>query len=296
MPLQLGNLQQTLGETGIRRLALACNLLLLGWIGWLITEPVLDWLERDKDAQTAAAPEKQPASTALPPRDRKQYDIAGWHLFGEPSAQPAKVSPAKTNAPETRLNLELSGVYLDDQSEYSRAIISEKGRQQAHYRIGERLPGNAVLDEIHEEYVLLLRNGRYERLMLPENTAAQGGIVAASPPSGQSARQIANRTTILQGSPAPPSPLLKLRPVVRKGVFLGMSVRGGSVEGQQLLEKTNIELKPGDVITAINGIEIRSAAAGMALLEDYTTPERLELMIKRGEETIPVILDPEATE
>jgi type II secretory pathway component PulC len=73
-----------------------------------------------------------------------------------------------------------------------------------------------------------------------------------------------------------------------------MSIRGGNSEGQRLLNNTNVKLKPGDVVIAINGMEIRSAEAGMAMLEDYLEPERLELMIRRDDKTIPVIIDPDA--
>jgi general secretion pathway protein C len=293
MPIELNQLQQALGESGIRRLALVCNLLLLAWIAWTVAQPIVNWQQADTDMSTAGPPEKQIAWTPETSA-REQYDIANWHLFGVLSAQPAQVSPAKANAPETRLNLELTGVYLEDEPGKSRAIIAEKGKQQEHYQVGDRLPGNALLDEIHTGHVLLERNGRYERLALSEQraTGSNGFIGVASP---------APRFNIRGNSPqAQPSDsqttprLLKLRPVVRDGAFQGMNISAGSDEGRNLLGKANVKLMPRDVIIAINGIEIRSAEAGMALLEDYTEPERLELMIKRGDETIPVIIDPDA--
>jgi general secretion pathway protein C len=297
MPLRLDNLQQSFGETGIRRLALACNLMLLGWIGWLIAEPVLDWLERDTDKQIVAPPEKQPART-VEPRNKEQYEIASWHLFGVPAAQSAKVSPAKTNAPETRLNLELNGVYLDDQPEYSRAIISEKGKQQAHYKTGDKLPGNAVLDEIHAGHVLLLSNDRYERLPLIEDrTSASSG---SNTTSRSAPRQVSGKPRKPQTRPPsehqPISKLLSLHPVMSDDAFKGMTIRGISSKGRSLLGTANVKLKQNDVVTAVNGIEILSAEAGKTLLDNYTTAERLELIIKRGRERIPVIIDPDAAE
>ncbi len=294
MPVRLDQLQQSLGESGIKRLAMGCNLLLLAWIAWTVAQPIVSWRQADTVTSTAVLPEKQIASTPGS-REREQYDIASWHLFGILSAQPAKVSPAKVNVPETRLNLELNGVYLEDQPGNSRAIIAEKGKQQEHYQIGDRLPGNAVLDEIHAGYVLLERNGRYERLALSEkrSTGSNDSIVIASPAIRQNTGSAAQRSsTDLPGNTRSAPTLLKLRPVVRDDAFQGMAISAGSAEGRRLLEKANVKILPHDVITAINGIEIHSAEAGMALLEDYNEPERLELIIKRGDEIIPVIIDP----
>jgi general secretion pathway protein C len=295
MPVHLDQLQQSLGESGIKRLAMGCNLLLLAWIAWTVAQPIVSWRQADTDTLTKVLPEKQIAWTPET-RESEQYDIASWHLFGVLSAQPAKVSPAKINAPETRLNLELNGVYLEDQPGNSRAIIAEKGKQQEHYQVGDRLPGNAVLDEIHAGHVLLERNGRYERLALSEQrtTGSNGFIGVASPAPRLNIRGNSPQAQPRDSQTTPR--LLKLRPVVRDGAFQGMAISAGSAEGRRLLEKANVKIQQRDVITAINGIEIHSAEAGMVLLEDYIEPERLELIIKRGDETIPVIIDPSVGE
>lgn len=295
MPFQLDHLQQSLGGAGVRRLAMVCNLLLLGWIAWMIAQPILAWLQPDTDTQTAGLPEQQIART--PEADESErYNIANWHLFGKPAAQPARISPAKANAPETRLNLELNGVYLDDQPEYSRAIISEKGKQQQHYRSGDQLPGNAVLDEIHEGHVLLLRNGRYERLALAENhTNTLPGITRASrPAAGRPDGNTRNLSTELPTAAIPVYKLLNLQPVLSDDVFKGMYIRAISNEGRRLLKTANVELKQNDIVTSVNGVEITSAEAGKTLLDNYTITERLELIVKRGDQTIPVIIDPDA--
>ena len=295
MSFQLHQLQQSLGETGIRRLALGCNLLLLGWIAWMVAQHIPGWQQSDTDAQMTGLPAKQIAQTPEP-RNSAQHNIASWHLFGKPSAQPASVTPEKTNAPETRLNLELNGVYLEDQPENSRAIIAEKGKQQEHYQPGDNLPGNAVLDEIHADHVLLLRNGRYERLALTEKrtTTSSGPAAARSAPRRPASKA---RTP----SPATPdgiqsiSKLLSLHPVMSDDVFKGMTVRGVNSKGRRLLKTASDKIRQNDVVTAINGIEIESAEAGKTLLDNYTTTERLELIIKRGRERIPVTIDPEAS-
>ncbi len=296
MPFHLDQLQQSFGKSGIRHLALGCNLLLLGWIAWVVTQSILTWQQPDTDTQTTGLSEGQIERTPET-RNSARYNIASWHLFGQPSAQPAEISPAKTNAPETRLNLELNGVYLEDQPENSRAIIAEKGKQQEHYQVGDQLPGNAVLDEIHEEYVLLLRNGRYERLALTEKrtSASSGSSAVARTAPRRPTSKVQKPITSLPGEAQSLSTLLKLYPVVHNGVFQGMTISGGSGEGRRLLKTANVKLKRRDVVTAINGIEIESAEVGKTLLDNYTATERLELIIKRGDKRIPVTIEPDTS-
>lgn len=293
MQFRLDQLQQSIGGKGVRRIALGCNILLAGWIAWTLTQAVTGLRETNSGPQPADATDRKPAQSGETRRP-EQYNIAGWHLFGEPSLQSAQPEPEKTNAPETRLNLELNGIYLGDQAADSRAIIAEKGKTQAHFRSGDQLPGNAVLDEIHADHVLLLRNGRYERLALPENPGGDAGMgfVVSSTSPVQAARRAAILARPRAAAQSLPT-LLNLRPVVRDGQFRGMAIRAGSSEGQRLLDNTNVKLEPGDVVIAINGMEIRSAEAGMAMLEDYTEPERLELTIMRDDDIIPVIIAPE---
>ena len=40
------------------------------------------------------------------------------------------------------------------------------------YAVGDKVPGNAELSEIHVDRVILMRSGRYETLSLPEETAS----------------------------------------------------------------------------------------------------------------------------
>lgn len=291
MPFRIDQLKPYPGANGIRLLALGCNALLLVWIGWMITQAVTDWQAAGSNAPTAAQPDRKIARIPETPR-REQYNIASWQLFGAPSTAVEKAAaPEKINAPETRLNLELNGVYLGERPQDSRAIIAEKGRQQEHYRVGDSLPGNTTLDEIHANHVLLLRSGRYERLALTDTrTTASAGISTATKTPKRR----------LGGQPREPNPaeavpvskLLSLIPVEADGNFLGMTVQAIGSEGKRLLQTADVKLKQFDVVTSVNGVEILSAEAGKALLDNYSSTERLELVIKRGRESFTVTLDP----
>jgi general secretion pathway protein C len=93
--------------------------------------------------------------------------IKQWALFGdEPKAAAPKRENKQIKAPETKLNLALMGVFVAENAENSTAIISEaRGLGEAkRYNIGDRLPGNATLEDVFADRILLKRGGRVETL------------------------------------------------------------------------------------------------------------------------------------
>lgn len=154
---------QRLLTLGARLLTLALAGL-VGWTAW-------DGYQR----LTAPPPQPRvhaPAGAGTPaqaPRSapRRGEEIAALHLFGAPeTAAPEPALPAPAEAPETRLNLELMGVLSSSSREGARAIITASNHPEKHYRVGDRLPAGATIAEIHDDSVLLERNGRYETLRL----------------------------------------------------------------------------------------------------------------------------------
>ena len=60
-------------------------------------------------------------------------------------------------APETRLNLELQGVFTNNNPDLSSAIIAERGKNGELFAIGDRVPGNALLHAVEQDHVLIKR-------------------------------------------------------------------------------------------------------------------------------------------
>ncbi len=135
-----------------------------------------------------SAPDKRPTP---------QYaELPKWNLFGKPKTV-AEVKIKKVEpivAPETRLNLELEGIVYSDMPAEGIAIISESGKPQKTYHIGETLPGNATLYAIEPSRVILQRNGRHETLSLRKPSDIQ------TPLSEQTARSL-SRAKPFQAQP-----------------------------------------------------------------------------------------------
>lgn len=91
--------------------------------------------------------------------------ILSRNLFGVADARAETPTVATV---ETRLPLELRGVFVDDQASDSAAIVAQKGKSGELYVVGGMLPGNAELMEVHEDHVVLRRAGNLEVLKFPE--------------------------------------------------------------------------------------------------------------------------------
>lgn len=101
-------------------------------------------------------------------KEQKNYNIAGFKLFGD-AAAPLKQAPVVTeNLPATTLRLTLTGVLAGKNNILASALIEGPDRQTRNYRIEDEVPGGAILKEVHPDRVVLQRAGRLENLIFEE--------------------------------------------------------------------------------------------------------------------------------
>lgn len=89
------------------------------------------------------------------------------NLFGvyNQTLTPVETIPV---VPETPLKLRLLAVMSVDKQSEGLAIIAEPQGNQRSFRVGETIPGEAILNQVLTDRVIILRNGRQETLLLPE--------------------------------------------------------------------------------------------------------------------------------
>lgn len=111
-----------------------------------------------------------PPKLVKPPAPRPDYgsQIARLHLMGK--ATVASGAAVQTqNAPDTSLNLSLSGVLaLGDGEGF--AIIANESKKHKFYQIDDEVTSGVRLSAVFNDYVLLDRGGRSEKLRLPKAT------------------------------------------------------------------------------------------------------------------------------
>lgn len=208
--------------------------------------------------------------------------ISSYELFGRPQGENRVAEVVRRSAPETGLKLRLEGVLLAERPEDSGAIVAGSNGETEHYRVGDALPGNAELAEVEPGRILIRRNGRYESLAFDEQTGGDA-LVAEEPqePAESPDQFLANAREQLdsQGAAALAA--------------YGLSPTDGSGSGGYVYDGSNamlnaVNLRAGDVITAVNGQRLGDLEQDKSLLDSWRSEPQLEIEIERDGSTLTV--------
>ncbi|HBE91404.1 MAG TPA: type II secretion system protein GspC, partial [Gammaproteobacteria bacterium] len=183
LSLQQADVIRILQSGNTRRFIWVLNILLVIWIASLVATLTWDLLA-PSEPQEPEAVVTAPVPVPSNPDRQLISQLPGWHLMGVAAkgSAPVKTS-APVDAPETKLKLVLRGVYSSEDQDKGHAIIADPRGKEEQYSIGDMLPGNAELSEVHADKVILKRGGRYETLRLPTdnkpgNTASRSNTAA----------------------------------------------------------------------------------------------------------------------
>ncbi len=233
-----------------------------------------------------------PTHINRPPLKQTQRNNIGQlamaHLFG--NAEKAAVDTAKV-ATVTRLNLTLRGVFAASDPRYAIAIIaSGKNGDEEIYGIGDPLPGNATLREVHPDNVILERSGQLEILKLAKDApldlsqTSTGTSPYNSSDPGAALAEI--RKTILRSPTSFGDYALPM--VVREnGKQIGYRLQA-QPRGKELLSK--IGLEPNDIITSINGVKMDDPRNGISALRQLSTAQSINITVKRNGAEVPLTI------
>jgi general secretion pathway protein C len=283
--LQSTDLLRMMQSNGIGHAIKFLNLLLVVWIAWLLATMTWSVLSESEPAGTAL-PEAVPIAPQVNQQDELVRQLPNWHLFGEVARE---TEPVKTvvpvDAPDTRLKLLLHGTFSSADAALARAIIADERGNEEMYAVGDIVPGNAELSEIQVDKVILLRGGRYEILRLPRDTIAGDGEIATnsaatvSPSYATSQRLQSLRQTLRQD---PKSLFGLVRTIPKKddqGKMIGYILQPG--RESELFEQMG--LKPGDVVTHINDVNLDNLASGMRALRSVQSGDTVNMTVLRGD-------------
>lgn len=245
-------------------------------LAWILADLTWSFIPQKPAAVAATASSPQAASRQV---DAPQ--VAAKHIFGTASAPAGNLN----NAPDTTLALTLHGIVAGKRASDSRALIVANG-DEAPYAIGAQLPGGAVIRAIYPDRVLLERDGRVEALRLPRPDDNSGGG-AVSPSRGVAMQR--------QPASAQPQNLGQLRQEIANNpqrlmdVVRAMPVMDhGKLTGYRIYPAGNpsafnqLGLKPGDVVTGVNGIPLTDPAQSMRVLSSLKTSEQVSITLTRN--------------
>ncbi|GFD70062.1 type II secretion system protein GspC [Alteromonas sp. KUL106] len=226
-------------------------------------------------------------------------------MFGNAAAKPAEPVAEVTDAPETRLNLTLTGVVASSEQEAGTAIIENRG-SQAVYGLGEKIEGtNATLQKVYNDRVIIKNGVRNETLMLDgidyEEANRRREMQARNRPEPvedeyeEDAVELSDEaleaTVALRERPASFTDFISISPKTEEGQLIGYQVSPG--KEPELFKSAG--LQAGDVITQINGLDLTDLQQSQEALSELRNAQNIELTIIRDGSLTTLYLDlPEA--
>ena len=200
-------------------------------------------------------------------------------LFGKAQAQAVTVQPVE-EAPKTKLNYKLRGVYYSTEERLSSAIIEVQANKSKHYLLDDELADNITLAGIEQDHVLINRYGKLERLNLQKPKPIVGS--AQAPAQGDA---IGDTSAILSaykqrftGNPMALATRFQAIPIQQDGKNIGFKLK--ALRGETLLKKLNFE--PNDVFTSINGVSLKNPFEALDALKALTTASSVSVTFLRN--------------
>ena len=238
---------------------------------WLMVKPPLPPL-----VLAPPTPSPQQNTFSLQP-------LLAAHLFGQVSQELR--GGRLENLPISSLNLVLTGVIASASGGY--ALISVNGQAQEPFSVGQAVTGNAVLQAVYPDRVVIQRNGALESLMLEgaEKSPTEQWVppAAASRPPAVSANAVretgVNRYMVERE---------QLAAQMRTPDFLRQATmipsKGGGFQVQQIQAGSLYEklgLRAGDVIKVVNGQPVNSAEDAVRLYQQMSSIDAVQMEITR---------------
>jgi general secretion pathway protein C len=215
----------------------------------------------------------------LPGAHKSGVDIQSLvsaHLFGVATADPSTQDPA--NAPRSTANLVLAGTIATQDPKRGVAIISDGGPSKV-YSVGERI-GGASLHSVYLDRVILDRGGALETLVLPR-------LLPNSSPAGRRSRvdprTVAAVDNIRHMVQQDPGILDQVMRVVASYDNVAGKLRGfRAYPGRNRAIFGKLGLKPGDLVTAINGTQLDDPQHSQEVFNTIQTSDRVSVTVERG--------------
>lgn len=221
--------------------------------------------------------------------------IVDAHLFGQYTTPKDPGLDAISEARDTPLDLTLMGILAATVERGSRALIAASNGEENSYAIGDDIQRGVAIQAIFPDRVILARNGQLETLRLDKN-AVGGGL----PPGIQNYRRqpagngdeedesdsgeedtssmLSDIREELVSDPSRASEYIRVQPASAGGQLHGYRI----YPGRDRTVFTAVGLRPGDLVTQVNGIQLNDANTALAMLQQLSQANSLTVVIERG--------------
>lgn len=221
--------------------------------------------------------------------------IVAAHLYGEAAAPTATAQQdSMDEAPDTRLNLTLLGILAATADRSSRALIASSGGEEKPYAIGSDVIGGVSLQAIFADRVILSRAGQLETLRLDKDAPSRAPVETARPTvasaNANSAAVLSNIRNELLNDPSRANEYIRMQPSASGGQLRGYRI----YPGRDRAVFNAAGLRPGDLVTEVNGIQLNDANTALQMLGQLSSATSLTVVVERGgqQQTVNVNFNP----
>jgi general secretion pathway protein C len=200
--------------------------------------------------------------------------VGSYNLFGVSTAPAGVVLSERQQAPETNLQVTLSGVMVGRVGQKSGAIIVQSSGESDYYREGDSLPEGAELVKVQFDRVLIRRNGRYESLTFEDSLAVEGSAGEPESITGYPDDLLSSTRERLDSEGVAALAPIGLRPS-------GSGVVGYVYDGSNAMLNA-VNLQAGDVITSINGQALGDLEQDKQLLDSWREQSSVDVQVSRN--------------
>jgi general secretion pathway protein C len=256
----------------------------LFWLIWPVPQTQPLPTQSQMYAQTSAAVSSQ--------------TILGHNIFGKANEKPVVETPKPviSDAPETQLNVRLTGIVAVSQNDAAGlAIIESQGRQET-YVVQDPVKGTrAKLAQVLPDRVILDVSGRFETLMLdgiefsrqvatPVQSRRTANRNQPKQISDKAREELKQRRDELLAEPGKLFDYIRISPERRNGQLVGYRLRPG--KDPELFKKMG--LKNNDLAIAINGFQLTDMKQAMSAMNELRNSTDANITIERDGQTVDV--------
>ncbi len=200
--------------------------------------------------------------------------IANAHLFGQ--AEIAAGDAA--NAPRTSMPLVLAGLLAADDPEAGFAIVGESAAAAKLHGVGSTLPGGARLHSVFGDRIVIERGGVLESLVLPKQLLPSTAQAAPLPLATDNSGVVDRMRQAIQQNPGALSDVIRSQQVIAGGKQRGFRV----YPGRNPAAFSRLGLRPGDLITSINGTPLDDPSRGEEVMRTLGSAPEVRVTIMRN--------------
>ena len=264
--------------------------ILAALIAWSLAGLVWSLFPSRPDSPIAGALNTQTSSTG--PISRSTTDVSptiNAHLFGVATEEPEETVAVELDTSQIRDTdepLTLRGTLAADSETDAIAIIAE-GREENVFRLKETIKRGVTLHAVQKTQVILNVNGSLEALRLPEESSPAARAPART---ARQTRRAANMPSVSQVLPQNATSFTQI--ISPRPYYVGGQQRGYRVyPGKDRRQFTKLGLRPGDIVTEINGTPLTNPTQGAQIFNSLGDAQSVSVTLERNGKPQTLTLD-----